>query len=674
MWFGQLVTESWNILRESAAFILVGFAIAGLLHVALARGRWANWLRGLGARSVVLASAVGLPLPLCSCSVLPAAVSLRKQGASKGATLSFLISTPETSVQSVLLTYALLGPIMAIYRPLASWITAMTAGLAQNFVERRFPSSEPDVDQADPSTACCAGGECRDEAPLADGAQKPDWRAGMRHAFVDIFDDVIGWMLLGVVVAAAIQVLVPGFILDAMFGSPLQAMLIMLVIGVPLYVCAESSTPIAAVLIAQGISPGAALVFLLAGPATNIGSVGVLLRQLGRRTVVIYLVSIAIVSVVMGLALDWFFGAKGITLSERALAEPFLPGWFKTLGALVFLTLAVASMRRLRAYERLSAGLDRLLPLRVTPRRLTLALVIVVLIAYAASGLVAIQPGEVGMLKTFGRVTKADAAPGLHYVWPWPVGSVDRVPTRRVYRLVLGESASSEEPDPDEDRSWVLLGDENIANIKCTAHWRMAPGATRAFAYASTDPELHVRDAVRSALREVLGAANIDTVFTVDQAALGDAVLAEAQRTLGRRACGVELVAFNFLDLHAPAEVHEAFRDVASALEDKVTRRNQALARKAEIEPLARGAADKMITAAIADKVRVTAEASGEADGFLQTLAAFKDYPELTRLRMILETFDKVLPGLRKCIRPGTGNLELDLRFGGERDTAEPAF
>ena len=141
MWLTQLLLVSWIILKESAAFILVGFLIAGGLHVVLANARWIEWLKGLGARSVLLASAVGLPLPLCSCSVLPAAVSLRNQGASKGATLSFLISTPETSVQPILLTYSLLGPVMAVFRPIAACLTAMVAGLGYWLLENSKISS-----------------------------------------------------------------------------------------------------------------------------------------------------------------------------------------------------------------------------------------------------------------------------------------------------------------------------------------------------------------------------------------------------------------------------------------------------------------------------------------------------------------------------------------------------
>lgn len=696
MWLMQLAAEFWMVLRESAVYILFGFLFAAALHVVMDRTHWGDWLKSLNARSVFLAAVIASPLPLCSCSVIPAAVSLRKRGASKGSVLSFLISAPETNVESITLTWGLLGPVFAIMRPVAGLVTAFTAGLLENFLERRYPSTPIESGAAAAGHACCASDPSAGSAPTAgttdccapaEGATPSPtrlrWRDGMRHAFVDVFDDVVGWMIFGVLVAAIINVVIPGYVINAVFGPPLQAMLVMLAIGIPLYVCAEGSTPIAAALVLQGVNPGAALVFLLAGPATNIGSLFVLKSQLGRRTVTVYLATIAVVAVVMGLLLDWICGVRGLDLSKRALAEPIVPLWLKSLGAAAFLLLAVASAIRMNVYARLARLLDRILPVRVTPPRLTVALVVAALLGYVASGFVAIQPGQVGMIKLFGRVVAADAQPGLHYAPPYPFGSLDRVDTEALRRVELGTRAAASPPVPgmstsvsgpeDPDRTWVLLGDENFANIKCAAHWRMRPGQSRAFAYGAADPARLVEVAVRAALRSELGDASIDTVLTTDQDARAADIHQRIQQALDRCASGIEVVAFHFLDLHAPPEVHEAFRDVASALEDRVTRRNQALTRKAEIEPLALGDRDKTIRAAQADLIRATSEAAGEADAFRAVLAAYLEYPELTRDRLILEMYDRVLPGRRKFIRPSQPNLELDLRFGGgtgsNRDT-----
>lgn len=728
MWFNQLLIESWNVLRESAAYILLGFLIAAGLHVVLAKTDWARWLKGLGIKSILRASAIGLPLPLCSCSVLPAALSLRKKGAGKGATLSFLISTPETSIQSVLLTYALLGPIMAVYRPLAACVTALIAGLTENFFEKRYPTESAatsgDAPTADDDAPSCCHNQpadphdhshdqpadppdcCHDQPPdtqsCCDSAPddgQPDcchqsdtptnaaggsglWRDAMRHAFVDIFDDVVGWMLFGVVFAAVIGVLVPGFLLDAVFGPPLQSMLIMLVIGIPLYICAEGSTPMAAALILKGVNPGAALVFLLAGPATNIGSVGLLVRQLGRRTVVIYLASISIVSVLMGAGLNLFFDVRSIDLSARAMSAPLLPDWAKTAGAILFVLLALGTMHRKRVIPRWAGWLDRRLPVRVTAGRLSAAAIIATLPAYGATGLFTVQPGQAGIIKRFGRIVDAAAPPGLHYHWPYPFGAADCIDTRLVHRLVLGspldtsanpESANPESANPDQTASWVLLGDENIANIACAVQWRMVPGQVIRFAYATADRAALVTSAVQSALRQVLGGANIDTVFTTDQDRLAEDISRATTNTLDRCDSGIELVSFSFLDLHAPPPVHTAFRDVASALEDQSRLRNEAMKDKARIIPLAQGAGQRTILDAKAYLYRTVAGARGRSAAFLAQLDSYKRFPELTRWRLLYETYDRVFPGIKKCIRPDTDRLMLDLRYNtAARGAAQP--
>ncbi len=661
MWANQLLLESWNILCESALFILTGFFIAGILHTLMGKGEWVKWLKGFGARSVILASAVGLPLPLCSCGVLPAAVSLKKRGASNGAVLSFLISTPETSVQSVLLTYSLLGPVMAIFRPVAAMVTALLTGLVENLLAAS-DTAEPDQGCSQ-ALSCCGFSPEQEAEPRSEEAT---FAAGLQHAFVDIFDAVVGWLLLGIAVAAAIQVVVPDFVIEAAFGNPLQAMLLMLVIGVPLYVCAESSTPIAAALIAHGMSPGAALVFLLAGPATNIGAVGLLSRQLGRRTVVVYLAGIAVLSLAMGLTLDWFLSSRSISLSERALVEPFIPYWLKVAGACLLLLLSAISIWRANQIDRVLGVINRICPFSITRRSASVGLIVFLVLGYAGSGFFIIQPGQVGMVKRFGRVTRADVGPGLHYCFPYPVCEVDIISTRTVFRTELDYvQAEGDERTEEDTEYWVLLGDENIARITSAIHWRMKPGNTKEFAYGCNGRDRLVRNSVRGAIRTVFSNANIETALTVDQPMLAEMIHSEAQTLLNKCQCGLEIVSFNFRDLHAPPEVHEAFRDIASALEDKTTRKNVALASKAKIVPLARGSRDQLILGMRGYSYRTVSEATGNSERFLLRKQAYKEYPELTRMRLLLETYDRVFPMVRKCIKPGDDELYLDLRYNG---------
>ncbi len=367
----------WDLLRDTALYLLIGFLVAGLLATVLDGSALVAALRVRGGRSVWLATLIGIPLPLCSCSVLPTAVALRRGGADRGATLAFLVSTPETSVTSILLTYGLLGPVMAIARPVAAAATALIAGFTENALGAPDPESDevrsrarsraaagedaaadvarsgdPAADAHDPPAASAHADCCDADAdadPLAENANPRSLRAGLRFAFVDLFDDVFGWVVIGILFAAALQVFVPTDSLAFVFDAPLASMLLMVVIGVPLYVCAEASTPIAAALVAQGLSPGAALVLLLVGPATNIGAVGVLHALLGRRSVVVYLATIVVVAVVLGLALDAILGAGAVQLGTAGADEPFVPGALLDLGGVVFLALGVATLWRWRA-------------------------------------------------------------------------------------------------------------------------------------------------------------------------------------------------------------------------------------------------------------------------------------------------------------------------------------
>ncbi len=665
----DLFFEAWRVLAESAVFILVGFAIAGVLHVVLSRGAAARHLGEMGSRSVFLAALVGLPLPLCSCSVLPAAVTLRKKGASKGATLSFLISTPETSITSILLTYALLGPVMAVVRPLAAFFSAISAGLADNLIQKRWPESDESTaaDATEDHAAHSHAGS--DAAAQNDG----NLRAGMRFAFVELFDDIIGWLLIGVLLAAVLNVLVPPEVLRNVFGGPWQSMLVMLVIGVPLYVCAEASTPIAAAFIVGGISPGAALVFLLVGPATNIGSLGVLRKQLGRRTLTVYLAAISIVALLSGWALNVVLAGRGISLTTRALEEPFVPAWIKAAGAVVFLMLTVVSLQRLRLLPKALAWLDARLPVPVTGRTAGVAFVIIALTVWLGSGAFIITPGETGYVRQFGKVVRRDLPPGIYYAMPWPVGTVDRLRPDWVHRLVLGYEAQSaptakpgrtraSEPRDNPRESWMLLADENVVNVKSVVQYGPAPGCGYDWLYGVTDSEVVVRHATLAAMRQYFGTGNIDTVLTTERSTAEQDVTRLIQSLLDQIDAGISCHRFAFLDLHAPESVHPAFRDVASAMEDRATRINQARSVVAREIPLARGRAAETLEKARAYRDRIVQEAVGRADRFVSRQSEYANAAELTRARLYFEMMDTVLPRLRKYIKPplaAGGELEI---------------
>lgn len=238
--------------------------------------------------------------------MLPAATSLKKQGANKGATTAFLISTPESGVDSIAITYALLDPFMTVIRPIAAFTTAMVGGIVENlfsFDEEKKKMVNPlPMFDFQPSTDCHDDG-CASEKD-APTSLLGKIRQGVHFALVDVWADIAGWFFVGVLIAGLITTLIPQQFMEEYLGGGLLSMLLMLSFGIPLYICATASTPIAAALILKGVSPGAALVFLLVGPATNVASISVLLGILGKKSTMRYLITVATLAVCFGLFTD----------------------------------------------------------------------------------------------------------------------------------------------------------------------------------------------------------------------------------------------------------------------------------------------------------------------------------------------------------------------------------
>jgi uncharacterized membrane protein YraQ (UPF0718 family) len=304
----KILLECWDILVESAPYVLFGFFAAGILKAYLSESLVAKHLGGSSMASVLKASLFGIPLPLCSCGVIPAAIELRKQGAGKGASAAFLISVPETGIDSVAITWALLDPVMTVIRPLSSLITAITTGLLIN----RLPDDQSLelVKEAEVSVCGCPiqTGESCSSAPVESHFVRV--RNGLAYAFGDLLGDIGKWLLIGIGVAGVIATLVPDDFFIRYLSNEFLSLLIMLGVGIPLYICASASTPVAAALVLKGLSPGAALVFLLAGPATNAATITVVSRYFGKKATLVYLISIALCSLLLGwltnLIYRWF--------------------------------------------------------------------------------------------------------------------------------------------------------------------------------------------------------------------------------------------------------------------------------------------------------------------------------------------------------------------------------
>jgi hypothetical protein len=312
----EIIHEIMTLLLESSLFILFGLVVSGLIRIFLNPASISKHLGQGKFLSVFKAALVGIPLPICSCGVLPTAVSLRKQGANTGATTAFLISTPESGVDSIAVSYALLDPILTVARPLVAFISSVLAGVTENLLNKDPINFNLSYDTSCPVDDCCDGKNCSPEEHAAHHTFFEKCTAGFRHAFFDVWYDMAGWFFAGLLFAGIITAFIPDDFASDYLGGGLSSMLIMLAVGIPLYICATASTPMAAALILKGVSPGAALVFLLTGPATNITSLTVLLGVLGKRATAIYLATIAGTSVVSGLLLDRLY--VGLDISPAA--------------------------------------------------------------------------------------------------------------------------------------------------------------------------------------------------------------------------------------------------------------------------------------------------------------------------------------------------------------------
>lgn len=313
----------WSTLLEMSPFLLFGFLVAGLLSVLVKPELVERHLGGTGIWQVVKAAVFGVPLPLCSCGVIPVAASLRRHGAGAGATTSFLISTPQTGVDSIMVTLSLLGPVFAAFRPVVAFLSGIFGGMLVNiFGYERGASGEEHPVCTD---ECCSGNENR--------------RGGLarviKYGFITLPRDINKALLVGVVIAGAIAAAIPDNYLSGVLGGGIVSMLIMMAVGIPVYVCATASVPIAAALIAKGVSPGAALVFLMTGPATNAATVMTVWKIMGKRIMIIYLAAIAASALSAGLVLDLILNGAGAHAAVHA--HWMLPAYVKTACAAVLL-------------------------------------------------------------------------------------------------------------------------------------------------------------------------------------------------------------------------------------------------------------------------------------------------------------------------------------------------
>ena len=328
--------EIFDLINGMAPYLLLGFFLAGVMHAFVPQTLYRRYLGGHSFRAVLNAALLGIPLPLCSCGVIPTAMSFRKEGASKGATVSFLISTPQTGVDSIIATYSLMGLPFALIRPLVALVTSLLGGCLVNKLDDK---ESPEVQQGASSVA-------------GDVAQKSfvqRMKSAFRYAFVEMMQDIGRWLLLGLLVAGLITVFVPDSFFALFADKPLLSMLLVLAFAVPMYLCATGSIPIAVALILKGLSPGTALVLLMAGPAVNVASMLVISKVMGKKTLALYLFSIVSGAIFFGLGIDYLLPREWFATPLAYIHDCPEHGmsWFN-LSCLVVLLLLLANAFILR--------------------------------------------------------------------------------------------------------------------------------------------------------------------------------------------------------------------------------------------------------------------------------------------------------------------------------------
>ncbi len=350
---------------EASPWLLLGLLIAGLMNAWVPTKVLSKHL-GQGKSAIIKAALIGAPLPLCSCGVIPVATELRRSGASASATSSFLVATPETGVDSVSVSYALLGPVFAVYRPIAAIMSAIITGLLVATIKDEDIKAPVDKQKSNKVGCCASKGSVEEVKAEIKAEIKPSCCAskkksetknenvfisktkqGVYYASTKLIDDIIIWLFIGLIFASLVRTFLPEeFLLS--YGSGLPAMLLMIVISIPMYICATASTPIAAGFIMAGLSPGTALVFMMAGPATNISTLGVIRNEMGSAVLIRYLLGVALCAIGFALLLDFGVNFFEINVSDQMKhSHELLPEWFGFSCAALIAFLAIKPLRGL---------------------------------------------------------------------------------------------------------------------------------------------------------------------------------------------------------------------------------------------------------------------------------------------------------------------------------------
>ena len=757
--FIQAVTSFFDFLVMSflllAPMLMLGLFLSGLIHVFISREAILRWLREDSLKSVSTSAAVGVPVPLCSCSVVPVVAEMRNKGASRSSCMSFLITAPETGADSILVTNAFFGFIAAIVRPIISFITAVVAGIfciglirddsdAARAREHDHDDHEHDHDHDHDHGHSHDHGHDHDHGhghshghdhnhghePLVPGSDdcyvspsqlkalfyswlkglteavsrhklgswvKPDFYRDMvpaedkqtseddsskyehnldfkeivrhifRYGFVEIADDILFALLVGVALGGVLYLVIPSDLMSNEYARWLSYP-VMVLVGVPLYICASASTPIAAALVAKGFSPGAALIFLMTGPATNTGTIAIIVSQFGARFATIYVSSVIAVTVALGIVVDIVLLAIGVTVplylgsSESTTIQLIQWGSAFALIALIIWRFRAGAFKS--GYEDLLLNFRPVSEPckafwgRVTHNRSFVGIISpstplgktfygLLIALFLSSGFTVIPPGHVGYGRLFGAVYWRDLQPGLYYLAPRPFVQVDKWPVKEVKYITNS--------NPYE----LISGDLNLLALTINAQYRVKDPYI--YHYQIQNPQQIIGDAIRDHLREFISARNLDHLLSFHRATLEQHVrdlfagAVEEPRPVFE---SIELIDVNLVRINPVAETMSAFREVSSSKEDRERIIINAQRFLTALVPRAHGNAIYEVAQANGEAFRKVTTSAAEADAIKVVAAAVQHSPNVLQTMLWREKLETALSGNAKIIVPNKRSLE----------------
>lgn len=748
----------WSSFLLLAPMLLLGLFLSGLIHVFIPRQTILRWFQEDSLKSVATSAGIGVPMPLCSCSVVPVVAEMRRKGASRSSCMSFLITAPETGADSILVTNAFFGPIVAIVRPIISFVTAVFAGIfciglirsdanvSRNSQEdtesveahdhshdHEHASDDHDHDHSSHKSLFPAEDDCyvsyaqlrgfagrwvrgltdaagrwrhaawlkpdfyrerldaahRDEASddAPTESQGPDFpkvvRHVLRYGFVEIADDILFALLVGIALGGVLYLAIPADLMASEYARWLSYP-VMVLIGIPLYICASASTPIAAALVAKGVSPGAALVFLMTGPATNTGTIAIIVSQFGARFTSVYVAAVIVVTVVLGILIDVLLLAAGLSIAVNldasdspailalqwggAAALIALIVWRFRRGALrsgyddLLLNIRPVGRRLASTWSRLTRGrgiLGAFLP--NTPSGATLLALALVL--FIGSGFTRVPPGSVGYGLMFGEVRWRDLEPGLHYLAPRPLVRVDHWPVREV-KSIMSEKTHE-----------FVSGDLNLMAFRVDVQYRVIDPYI--YHYWTKEPESVIAKFIAGHMRSFISARQLEPLLNVHRGPLEDHIrnlFHEPESGRDPVLKSIELVKANLVDVSPTVETTNAFREVSSAQEDRERIIVNAQRFLVALTPQAYGNAFYEVEQAEGQAYRKTTAAKAEAEAIAAVAGATRTAPNVLRNMLWREKLESALSGNAKVIVPNTQSLDkvaLWKRRSGESGNAK---